>query len=72
MQKDGEAAMKCGTCRYWDELNKTLGSCHRYAPRPVIKETTESRTSCAVLWPKTKEGEWCGEWSVKVELEPQQ
>jgi len=64
--------MRCSICKFWDEINKSLGSCHRYAPKPVIKETTESRTSCTIVWPRTKDREWCGEWRVKVEVEAQE
>ena len=64
--------MRCDTCKFWDKTNDSLGSCHRYAPKPVVKETTESRARCAVAWPRTKAREWCGEWSVKVEMEAQE
>jgi hypothetical protein len=64
--------MRCGTCKFWDQTNESLGSCHRYAPRPIVKEITESRTGCRAVWPKTKAREWCGEWSVKVEVELQE
>jgi hypothetical protein len=63
--------MKCKTCKFWDETNGSLGACHRYAPRPIIKEGTENRISVFPLWPKTKAQQWCGEWSVRVEVEPQ-
>jgi len=64
--------MKCGTCKFWDETNESLGSCRRHAPRPAVKETTESRTGCSAAWPRTKGRDWCGEWSVKVEMEAQE
>ena len=64
--------MKCRTCKFWDETNKSLGTCHRYAPRPVIKEGTESQVSFFPVWPRTNAEQWCGEWSIRVEVEAQE
>jgi len=62
--------MRCRTCRFWEEINQSLGRCHRYAPRPRVKEGTGNRMSLIPLWPKTKADEWCGDWSVRVKGEP--
>jgi hypothetical protein len=64
--------MRCQTCKFWNETNESLGTCHRYAPRPVVKEGTGNRRRVVPLWPKTKADQWCGEWSVRVEVEAQE
>lgn len=61
--------MKCQTCKFWDETNESLGTCHRYAPQPRVKEETGNRIRVVPLWPKTRAEQWCGDWSVRVEVE---
>ena len=50
---------KCRTCKYWvgkpDATTNSFGDCRRYAPRPGDKDG----------WPRTKPGDWCGEFEIK-------
>ncbi|MGD2127272.1 MAG: hypothetical protein PVG99_14405 [Desulfobacteraceae bacterium] len=63
--------MKCESCKFWDQDIEypNLGFCHRSAPRSVISQPGEAVLSVDVSWPRTKEDEWCGEWSAKLEIE---
>ena len=62
--------MKCETCKFWEE-GKETGWCHRHAPSSVIVGPTEGERPMNTVWPRTGAQEWCGEWTAKVEVEPE-
>jgi hypothetical protein len=66
----------CKSCEFWlqDMEDERFGSCQRYAPRPVFvedlkkssmtcAEAKEKRTLSAIIWPETRSGDGCGDWS---------
>jgi hypothetical protein len=62
--------MKCDTCKFWEE-GREIGSCHRHAPKPVVVGHMEGQRPMDTVWPRTSREEWCGEWTAKVEVEPE-
>lgn len=63
--------MKCESCKFWehDKEITSIGFCHCHAPRAAVSQPSEAVLSVDVTWPRTKEDEWCGEWSAKLEIE---
>jgi hypothetical protein len=61
----------CGSCKFWSTEIGTpsAGLCCRHAPRPRITNPTEGHGVLNTRWPGTKEEEWCGEWSAKIEID---
>ena len=55
----------CGTCLFWRG-----GECRRNPPvlhasfTPVGMEVHVYRDQQRGMWPRTGEGDWCGEWSM--------
>jgi hypothetical protein len=67
----GERKDRCGTCRFWSEMDEGIGECHR---APPALPATESHVVAAVrmrqgiwdgVWPSTEGDDWCGEWRGK-------
>ena len=64
--------LKCETCKFWEEGRSeipSVGLCYRYAPRPEIIHPVEGPEFMDAIWPRTKDKEWYGEWTAKVEIE---
>ena len=54
----------CRDCRFWVEIGLPhKGVCHRHAPQPL---TTKGSENVAPQWPLTMEGDWCGEFEVRL------
>lgn len=55
----------CENCRWWHDPRSFSivmgGECHRYPPTfvPLVDPS----------WPTTKNDDWCGEWTEKLEEE---
>lgn len=66
---------QCDECRFWDDMDrdtkedsKILGSCRRYAPKPLSydSEVSESpQIECG--FPAVFGDEWCGEFGARRE-----
>ena len=65
----------CKSCAFWlpDMEDEDIGSCQRYAPRPVFvedlrkssmtcAEAKEKRSYSAIIWPETCSNDGCGDW----------
>jgi hypothetical protein len=51
----GEGPLHCKMCVFWEAINATLGTCRRYAPRPIdVKEAVAH-------WAETRADEGCGD-----------
>lgn len=57
----------CKLCRHWLERanDPTLGECRRFPPTAVASLPADRADEHTVetVWPDTKAGEWCGEFS---------
>ena len=53
----------CKTCRYYDAGADTTGLCRKSPP------TFEAMADNSRLgyWPRTRDGDWCGEWAKEGE-----
>jgi len=60
-----DVKINCENCKYWDSDKDIpfMGVCYRYA-HPV-----EGPESMDATWPRTKNEDWCGEWSAKMEIQ---
>ncbi len=57
----------CSNCKFWkkDEIRKTYGECHRFAPRAeFIMPNGTTRAPRSAMWAYTESTEWCGEWVI--------
>jgi len=60
----------CKTCRHWEEGIDRTGWCRRHAPQLVEglffhrldPDGDNARPDENATWPRTCEGDWCGEW----------
>ena len=50
----------CANCRYSVMQDPVMGTCNRYAPRPV----TSAEWPEATWWPPVEANHWCGEWAL--------
>jgi hypothetical protein len=60
------AGPACARCRFFRPTTKSLGRCHRYAPRGVVviaqRTHAEVRGGPETIWPPVAESDWCGEY----------
>jgi hypothetical protein len=64
-------AFRCVNCHWFDKDGFDTGDCHR---NPPIPDKTKLRSSVtARKFPRVSEYDWCGQYSVKIEMkEPAQ
>ena len=64
-------ASTCSNCKYWQDISRNIdrGYCRRNAPRPAAVSPIGETGNLDGVWPRTSPGDWCGEWSQKVEVE---
>jgi hypothetical protein len=62
---------KCKRCKYWDEdpadvlpEGLSAGSCRKDPPVVQIQDQRFLDPSLT-LWPRTKENDWCGQFSAR-------
>jgi hypothetical protein len=61
---------KCSCCVFWvnkDPERNPVGECHRHAPKPQMTiQGIPSDASRAVLWPRVRGEDVCGEGSFRA------
>lgn len=57
-----EKLPSCEDCEFFTFDSNTLGTCQRYAPRPVERRMGKDTSDLEVDWPWVKTGDFCGEW----------
>jgi hypothetical protein len=61
---------RCGTCKFWDtdypgnEVPLEYGYCRRRPPTPSAEAVGRE----GVMWPSTRQDDWCGQWRVLLKL----
>ena len=56
---------QCEKCKFWSKTTNRqtkgneIGECRKYAPKPVV-----GQTEMTTRWPKTKDTEFCFEFSI--------
>jgi hypothetical protein len=60
-----EDKMFCNTCFHWTKppSGATAGTCRRYPPTVISQ-------GGGIAWPRTVEGDWCGEYRYVIDSGP--
>lgn len=61
--------LACSQCQFWKIISDSpaRGECHRYAPKPIIKEKAQASgpIQLLVIWPITYGDNICGDGLAK-------
>lgn len=70
-----KADARCGECVWWRQYDTgratRSGTCHRMPPTaiPFVDDADAERARHGkALWPRMREGDWCGEFTMMADL----